>query len=160
MQGKNIHLVDAQEYIGTLRNLVEEGHKVSLVITGSSMSPFLVHGRDKIYFVKPDRELKRGDMVFYQRDNGQYVMHRIYRIKDGEFYMIGDAQTEVEGPLRRNQIFARVIEVERRGKLTKEGDFWWWFFEKIWLRIIPLRRSIVAVYRYFHEYRKKTTGKE
>ena len=34
------------------------------LIAGSSMSPFLCHNRDYIYFTRPDRELRRGDMVF------------------------------------------------------------------------------------------------
>ena len=70
-------VVDTNEYVTVLRELAGEGRVVSMLIAGSSMSPFLCHNRDYIYFTKPDRELRRGDMVFYQRDTGQYVMHRI-----------------------------------------------------------------------------------
>ena len=100
-------VVDTNEYVSVLRELAEEGRVVSMLIAGSSMSPFLCHNRDYIYFTKPDRELRRGDMVFYQRDTGQYVMHRIYKRKKDGYYMVGDAQTQIEGPLRRDQIFAR-----------------------------------------------------
>lgn len=139
--------VDAQEYIAVLRGLIEEGHQVSLLISGSSMSPFLIHHRDTIYFKKPDRELKVGDMVFYRRGNGKYIMHRIRRIRPEGFYMIGDAQWEIEGPLQREQIFGLITAVERKGKLIQPGDFWWEFFAKVWLRIIPLRRLIQRIYQ-------------
>lgn len=139
--------VDAQEYIAVLRELIEEGHQVSLLISGSSMSPFLIHHRDTIYFKKPDRELRVGDMVFYRRGNGKYVMHRILRIRPEGFYMIGDAQWEIEGPLQREQIFGLITAVERKGKLIQPGDFWWEFFAKVWLRIIPLRRLIQRIYQ-------------
>lgn len=139
--------VDAQEYIAVLRELIEEGHQVSLLISGSSMSPFLIHHRDTIYFKKPDRELRVGDMVFYRRGNGKYVMHRIRRIRPEGFYMIGDAQWEIEGPLQREQIFGLITAVERKGKLIQPGDFWWEFFAKVWLRIIPLRRLIQRIYQ-------------
>ena len=139
--------VDAQEYMAVLRELIEEGHQVSLLISGSSMSPFLIHHRDTIYFKKPDRELKVGDMVFYRRGNGKYIMHRIRRIRPEGFYMIGDAQTEIEGPLQREQIFGLITAVERKGKLIQPGDFWWEFFAKVWLRIIPLRRLIQRIYQ-------------
>lgn len=139
--------VDAQEYIAVLRELIEEGHQVSLLISGSSMSPFLIHHRDTIYFKKPDRELKVGDMVFYRRGNGKYVMHRIRRIRPEGFYMIGDAQWGIEGPLQREQIFGLITAVERKGKLIQPGDFWWEFFAKVWLRIIPLRRLIQRIYQ-------------
>ena len=139
--------VDTQEYMAVLRELIEEGHQVSLLISGSSMSPFLIHHRDTIYFKKPDRELKVGDMVFYRRGNGKYIMHRIRRIRPEGFYMIGDAQWEIEGPLQREQIFGLITAVERKGKLIQPGDFWWEFFAKVWLRIIPLRRLIQRIYQ-------------
>lgn len=110
------------------------------------MAPFLCHNRDYIYFTKPERELRRGDMVFYQRDNGQYVMHRIYRVKHEGYYMVGDAQTQIEGPLRRDQIFAVITQVKRAGKMIRPGDFWWEFFEHIWIRIVPARRTVMALY--------------
>ena len=138
--------VDTQEYVTMLRELVEEGHQVNLLISGSSMSPFLIHHRDTIYFQKPHRELKAGDMVFYRRVNGKYVMHRILKIRPEGFYMIGDGQTEVEGPLQREQIFGLVTAVKRKGRLIRPGDFWWEFFARVWLRIIPLRGLIRRIY--------------
>ena len=142
----NTRVVDTNEYVSALRELAEEGRVVSMLIAGSSMSPFLCHNRDYIYFTRPDRELRRGDMVFYQRDTGQYVMHRIYKKKTDGYYMVGDAQTQIEGPLRRDQIFARIIKVKRKGKILRPGNFWWEFFEHVWIRIIPLRKVVEKGY--------------
>ena len=139
-------VVDTNEYVTVLRELAEEGRVVSMLIAGSSMSPFLCHNRDYIYFTKPDRELRRGDMVFYQRDTGQYVMHRIYKRKKDGYYMVGDAQTQIEGPLRGDQIFARIIKVKRKGRIIEPGNFWWEFFEHVWIRIIPMRKVIEKLY--------------
>lgn len=139
-------VVDTNEYVTVLRELAGEGRVVSMLVAGSSMSPFLCHKRDYIYFTKPDRELRRGDMVFYQRDTGQYVMHRIYKRKKDDYYMVGDAQTQIEGPLRRDQIFARIIKVKRKGRIIEPGNFWWEFFEHVWIRIIPLRKVIEKLY--------------
>lgn len=142
----DVKQVDTREYVSVLREIAEEGKVVSMLIAGSSMAPFLCHNRDYIYFTKPERELRRGDMVFYQRDSGQYVMHRIYRVKHEGYYMVGDAQTQIEGPLRRNQIFAVITQVKRDGKMIRPGDFWWEFFEHIWIRIVPARRIVTALY--------------
>ena len=142
----DIKQVDTREYVSVLRGIAEEGKVVSMLIAGSSMAPFLCHNRDYIYFTKPERELRRGDMVFYQRDSGQYVMHRIYRVKPDGYYMVGDAQTQIEGPLRREQIFAVITQVKRAGKMIRPGDFWWEFFEHIWIRIVPARRIVTALY--------------
>lgn len=139
-------VVNTREYVSVLRDLTEEGKTVSMLISGSSMAPFLIHQRDYIYFKKPDRPLHKGDMVFYQRSSGQFVMHRIYKIRPEGVYMIGDAQTQVEGPLDPSCVFALVIRVRRKGKDIRPGDFWWEFFEHIWLRVIPLRRWIEKRY--------------
>ena len=86
--------VDTRAYVSVLRELVKEGKEVSMLIAGSSMAPFLVHQRDYIYFKKPERNLRKGDMVFFERNNGQYVMHRIWKVKPDGYYIVGDAQTE------------------------------------------------------------------
>ena len=140
-------IIDTRTYVDMLRELTESGKEVSMTVAGSSMAPFLVHHRDTIYFNKPDGPLKKGDMVFYQRVDGQYVMHRIYKVKDKEFYMVGDAQTEIEGPLCDKQIFARITKIRRKGKLIQPRDFWWWFFAKVWIRLVPIRPLIIKMYR-------------
>ena len=140
--------VDTDVYVSMLRDLVNEGKECRLLISGSSMAPFLVHERDSIIFSKPDRELRRGDMVFYQRDNGQFVMHRILHVRPEGLYIIGDAQTEVEGPVRPEQVFALVTKVNRKGKWIGPGNFWWWFFSTVWLRLFPVRRLILKLYPF------------
>lgn len=139
-------VVDTREYLSVLRELTEAGETVSMQIAGSSMSPFLADGRDMICFEKPKRRLKKGDMVFYQRACGQFVMHRILRITKEGYYLIGDAQTEVEGPLLESAIFALVTKVKRKGKWIGPDSFWWFFFEKVWIRMISLRRPVRRLY--------------
>ena len=139
-------VLDTYEYVSALRELTEAGQEVIIVIAGNSMSPFMVHERDKICFKKPDRPLKKGDMVFYQRDNGQFIMHRILKAKDGYYDIVGDAQVDIEKDIRDDQIFAIVTKVCRKGKWIGPGDLWWDFFEKIWINLVPYRRKIMAIY--------------
>ncbi len=47
---------------------------------------------------------------------------------------------------RPDQVLALVTAVRRREKLLQPGSFWWNFFEKVWIRVIPLRPGIVAAY--------------
>ena len=104
--------LDTDAYVSALRDLVNEGKECRLLISGSSMAPFLVHERDSIIFSKPQRELQRGDMVFYQRETGQFVMHRILHVKPEGLYIVGDAQTEIEGPVNPSQVFAVVTKAQ------------------------------------------------
>lgn len=136
-------VVDTKEYVSMLRELVENGQEVQIIICGNSMVPFLVHKRDVAYFKKPDRDLRSGDIVFYQRKNGQYVMHRIWKVKPEGYYIVGDAQDVIEGPVKEEQIFGLITRVQRKGKWIEKGNFYWEFFEHIWIHLIPFRKGLM-----------------
>ena len=85
-------------------------------------------------------------MVFLERDSGQYVMHRIWKVKPDGYYIVGDAQNEIEGPVREEQIFAIITKVRRKNQWIAPGDFWWEFFEHIWILMIPVRRIVMKLY--------------
>ena len=108
--------VNIHEYMPMLIDILKDGKDVNLLITGHSMSPFLRHKRDTIIISKPDGNFYRGQMVFYRRENGQYVMHRIHHIKQDYLYMIGDHQVVIEGPINKQQVFGVVHKVIRNGK--------------------------------------------
>ena len=149
-------VVDVYAYMPILCDLIKQGKEVSLTITGNSMSPFMVHGRDEILIAPPDGNWKKGDMAFYQRVNGQYVMHRICRVNAaGDCYFIGDAQQMIEGPVKKSQIFGKITSVKRKGKWIGPGDFWWEFFEHVWINIIPLRPVCNKIYTILWRFKKK-----
>lgn len=140
-------IVDNQTFLPVLIELIDQGHTVALTITGHSMTPFLVHGRDQIRFCRPDRPLKRGDMAFFRRRGGDYVMHRVCRVdENGCYYLVGDEQTLLEGPIAPEQVFGLVVQVCRKGTWIGPGDFWWDFFAGPWLNLLPLRPVLRRVY--------------
>ena len=149
-------LVNTQEYVSMLRELTEQGREVNMLISGNSMSPFLMHGRDSIRLKKPDRKLRKGDMVFFQRKSGKFVMHRIIRVRKEGFYLLGDSQqnSEIEGPIEESQIFAMITSVCRKGRWIGPGNFWWEFFEHYWIRMIPFRRFLRNTYRFMSSIRR------
>ena len=76
-------------------------------------------------------------------------MHRIHHVKPDGYYIVGDAQCMIEGPVAEEQIFAVVTKVIRKGKTIQPGDFWWEFFRHVWLHIVPVRRPVMALYTKF-----------
>lgn len=138
--------VEPAELLENYRELLQTVEVLPLRISGNSMTPFLVHGRDTVYLSRIDRELKVGDIVLYQRDNGAYILHRICRLEGDCYCMVGDAQTVLEHGIRRDQIFAVVCWAMRKGRRQEPGTFWWSFFEKVWVRVIPFRAWIRVLY--------------
>lgn len=140
-------MIDADTYMPVLKELLAQGRQVPLIITGNSMSPFLVHERDEILISPPDRAWKKGDMAFFQRRDGHYVMHRIVKVNEkGECFFVGDGQRMIEGPIEQEQIFGKIVSVKRKGKWIGPGNFWWEFFEHVWLNVIFLRPVLCKLY--------------
>lgn len=142
----NVKVVAPEVLVEPLLGLLEETESVPLVISGSSMTPFLVHGRDTVYLSKVQHPLKRGDMILYRRSGGAYILHRIYQVENASYTLVGDAQTQLEPGIRSDQVLAQVTAVRRKGKLLQSGSFWWDFFEKVWIRMVPLRPAVLAGY--------------
>ena len=135
--------------------LLRQGAELPLVISGGSMLPFLAPGRDSVLLKAPDRQLRRGDIVFYRRANGDYILHRLLRVRDGKCWMVGDAQLLVEGPLPETCVFAYVTQVQRKGKIEKPGTACWALFAHGWLALRPVRRPVMRIYgRVRHALRK------
>ncbi len=141
-----VKILEPEQLMPQLLDMLEVTEPVPLVISGGSMTPFLVHGRDTVYLSKVKKPLQRGDMVLYRRDSGSYILHRVYRVEENTCTMVGDAQTWLEQGIRPDQILAVVTAVRRKGKLLQKGSFWWDFFEKVWIRVVPLRPAVMAGY--------------
>ncbi|MBQ8830099.1 MAG: S24/S26 family peptidase [Oscillospiraceae bacterium] len=142
----NVKVVPSDVMTEHICELLEETDNVPLVISGSSMSPFLVHGRDTVYLSKIRSTVKRGNMIFYRRDNGKVILHRVIKVKENGCDMVGDAQTVIEPNVSYDNMIAVVTAVTRKGKLLKRSSICWLFFEKLWIRMIKLRPFIVKVY--------------
>ena len=149
-----LRVIETEALMQQLPQLLQETESVPLVISGSSMTPFLVHGRDTVFLSKVTEPLKRGDMILYRRESGAYVLHRIYRVRDGAYDLVGDGQLDIEPGIRPQQILAIVKTVRRKGKLLRKGSFWWEFFEHIWLTLLPLRPGIRRLYSAVTAWRK------
>ena len=129
------------------RMLLDTVETLPLGITGSSMGPFLAPRRDSVLLEKPKRPLRRGDIVLYRRKSGAYVLHRVCRCcADGSYSMIGDAQRIVEPGIRPEQILAVARSARRKGRYQGPGCFWWEFFARVWIRVIPQRERLLGLY--------------
>ena len=66
--------VDTALLLEEYRTLLETVDQLPLLISGNSMSPFLVHGRDTVFLTRVKRPLRRGDIVLYRRQNGASIV--------------------------------------------------------------------------------------
>jgi hypothetical protein len=150
-----VRVVEPELWMQQLPQLLQQAQAVPLIISGNSMAPFLVHGRDTVYLSKLTRRPKKGDMILYRRDNGRYILHRIYRIRNGRYDLIGDGQLGIEPGICDRQILATVHAVRRKGKFLQRGNLCWEFFEHVWLALVPWRGWIMRLYAWLTPWRKR-----
>lgn len=118
-----------------LAESLESGCEVYITVRGNSMSPFLYDGRDQAVFAPlGSRRIRRGDIVFYQRIGGQFVMHRVYSIDAaGAMTMLGDAQWTLEPGIRPDQLRAFVPRVVRKNREVSCERGFWHTLMKLWM---------------------------
>ena len=141
-----LRFLDPEELMPQLEEILQQAQAMPLVISGSSMSPFLRHGRDTVYLSRVTEPLKRGDIILYRRQGGAYILHRILRAEEDVYTLVGDGQLAPEPGIHRDQVLAIVTAVRRKGNLLKPGSFLWEFFEHIWLGLLPLRPFIFRLW--------------
>ena len=130
-----------------IEKLLEEGHTVTLRTKGSSMFPFIVGGRDSVVLQKAEK-LQKGDIVLAQLPGKDYVLHRIYRLRDEEVLLMGDGNLCATERCMRKDVRGKVTAIIRNGKTIDckaEDERWrarWWQ----WL--LPLRRILIKISKH------------
>jgi hypothetical protein len=126
-----------------IENLLAEGYIVQIEPIGYSMYPMFVPGRDAAILQKTNpSDLKRGDVVLYRRTDTTLVLHRIWKRKHGDYYMVGDNQVKIEGPLNQTQIKGKLIAFVRKGKQISVLQRRYRIIAGVWLLLRPVRRPI------------------
>ena len=105
--------------LGEMMPLIVEhlqgGNSVRLSPKGISMLPMLREGTDSVVLSPVPEKIKKFDIALYQRENGQYILHRI--VKNGStFVCIGDNQFKFEKGVKREQLIAVVTSFNRGNK--------------------------------------------
>lgn len=123
-----------------LEQLLKDGNIIRIHPQGYSMYPMFLPGRDEALIESVcASSCKKNDVVLYRRDSGILVLHRICHITDDGFYLVGDNQWEVEGPLRPSQIIGRLIAFVRGGKEISVRQPFYRFLSSLWLFLLPVR---------------------
>lgn len=136
-------LQDKHCALETLMPLIRErlaaGQSVRFSPRGTSMLPMLRQDIDSVVLSPLPRELKKYDIPLYQRENGQYVLHRI--VKTGEsFVCMGDNQFAPEPDISRQQLIAVVTAFYRGDKRREVTSLPYRLYCVLWHYSRPLRR--------------------
>lgn len=123
-----------------VEELLARGKTIQFKPIGYSMYPLFVPGRDQAV-VAPlgDHALKRGDVALYRREGSILVLHRIWKCGRDGLYMVGDNQTQIEGPLKREQVRGILTGIIRDGRYFSARNPLYYTGAQIWLILRPVR---------------------
>ena len=141
--------------LSLMLSMLEDNQTLKISPEGSSMCPFFFGGRDDVYLKQPHFPLKRGDIALFQREDGKQVIHRIHHLgKNADkrfYYMIGDNQTWIEGPIAEDEILAKATQIMRKGKLIDcQSNRLYRLTVAIWLILRPFRPKIMHLWSKLH----------
>lgn len=119
-------------YDETIRLVLDSGGEFSIYPKGTSMLPLIIQGRDSVTLVKREGDLRKGDIAFYLRDNGQYVLHRVIKAENGRYTMCGDNQLSPETGIENRHIIGKVRRIERNGKTLTDRTFSYRLYKFVW----------------------------
>lgn len=142
------------EIYPVIKEKIDNGGTVQLPITGRSMRPLLVWGRDTVEIIKCENP-KKGDIIFYLRDNGQFVLHRIIGTDDNGYVLCGDNQWVKEYGIKDHNIIAVVRSITRKGKVFEVTNIPYRIYSNIWMAMMPVRKPVLRFSRKLKTVLKK-----
>ena len=141
MHNRSIQL---DELMPLIRERLEAGESVRFSPHGTSMLPMLKDGRDQVILSPLTDKLKKYDLPLYQRENGQYVLHRIVKVKD-DYTCMGDNQFVPEKGLSPEQMIGVVTSFIHNGKEYSTECIGYKMYCRLWCVVRAFRRILLKI---------------
>ena len=118
-----------------VRDILLEGDCVTVAVKGQSMLPFFRSGTTVT--IRPIREddFKKYSVVFADTGN-HFVIHRIISVDNNRVTLLGDGNIYGTESMTKDKVYG-AIDCSKTHL----------FFAKIWLRMRPVRRFPLAIFR-------------
>ena len=136
-----------RDYESLIREVLASGGEFRLYPHGISMLPLLRRGRDSVSLRRVDGPIRKGDILFYQRPDGSFVLHRVRAVKPDGLTMMGDNQTLPERGVSPDWVIGRVTRIFRDDKeVICDGQRYRWYL-RLW-QLTILRGLLLKLYHF------------
>jgi len=135
------------QLIEGVREMLKTHPRVVIPVKGNSMLPFIIPQKEAVELARVEAPLQVGDIILaWTKDH--YVIHRIICIDGDHLTLMGDGNIKgTESCMMADVVAKAEYVVDRHGKkhyLYTPFRLW---FSRLWNRLMPVRRWILAVYR-------------
>lgn len=123
---------------------------------GDSMMPLIKQGRDLLVIEKTAGKLKKYDIPLYKRDNGQYVLHRILKVRENDYVICGDNRWSKETGIIDRQIIGVLTALVREGKEIPLDSWKYRLYAHLWCDFFPIRAAILRMQYAWKRVRRRS----
>ena len=123
---------------------LQRSGKIIRTNVGISMMPLLREGRDVMIIERPSGRLKKYDVPLYKRGEN-YVLHRIIKVKEHSYDIIGDNCVNIERDIKDEQIIGVLTGVIRNGKEMSLDSFGYKLYYHLWCDFLYIRIFILKI---------------
>ena len=123
--------------------LIRKGRLVYTNV-GDSMMPLIRQGKDLLVISpKPEGRLKKYDVPLYKRDSGQYVLHRILKVRKNDYVICGDNRWQREYGITDRHIIGVLTSIVRDGREIKITEWKYRVYVHLWCDFFWIRAVIL-----------------
>lgn len=121
---------------------------------GDSMMPIIRQNRDLLIIEKVNGRLKKYDVPLYKRDSGQYVLHRILKVRKNDYVICGDNRWNKEYGITDRHIIGVLTGIVRDGKTISVKDKKYRLYVHLRCDLFYVRAFILRVKKYLKRLMK------
>ena len=133
---------DKLEAKKSIKSYLEETGRITYANKGVSMMPLLKEGRDLFTVERKEGRLKKYDVVLYMRPNGQYVLHRVVKVRKHDYVILGDNCVSKEYGITDDMILGVMTSYKRKGKNHTVDEALYKAYSRLVVALYPVRRVI------------------
>ncbi len=133
--------IDLNDIFPIIEEQLLNGGTATFTVRGTSMNPLFADRKSIVRIAKCEKMPRKYDIIFYRRNEGMFILHRIVGIKDDGFICRGDNQFENEFPIGLDSIIGIVTEYNNHGKFEKICSFKQMVYSRFWVNTMIFRRS-------------------
>lgn len=139
----------------TFEEIITRDGRLIYTNVGDSMWPLIREGRDLLVIERASGRLKRYDVPLYRRDSGQYVRHRVLKVRENDYVICGDNRWHRETGITDRHILGVLTAVIRDGKELSITDWRYQLYVHLWCDPFPLRAFLLRGIHVLKRMRKK-----
>lgn len=127
---------------------IKKSGRIIYTNVGNSMMPYIKRGRDVLVISEVNGRLNKYDIPLYKRDSGQYVLHRILKVRENDYVICGDNRWNKEYGITDRHIIGILTGVIRYGQEIPVTSRKYRIYVHLWCDLFPVRAFILRVCQF------------